>query len=344
MLGATFFALLCAEVIARLAHTNRFRHERGQLYVPLVLRRGNTDLEVNRASITSDTDTKKTPFRVSERGYIIPSHQHENPDYTIACIGGSTTECVAVAEEQRWPNRISSLLEREGIKVNAINAALSGRTLHGSINVLFNHLLEDRPQMVMVMHAVNDLGVISRDHEYGSRMAEERTVTAATVMHDLLSWSSRFSGLVGLVREAKFNMPQTASGWHQHIDTVPPLEPFEARLKVFVAMCRAFEIVPVLVTQPFAPEVANELTPDWASAKGQLALNQVTRTVGADEGVLVIDLAGILQKKQLSNEALNELFYDGIHVTDKGAEFYATTISEAIQAVIEQAIKEADQG
>ncbi len=57
-------------------------------------------------------------------GFMRPSAVHSRPDITIIFLGGSTTACLAVDEEKRFPYLAGRLLERRtGLAVNAYNSA-----------------------------------------------------------------------------------------------------------------------------------------------------------------------------------------------------------------------------
>ena len=51
-------------------------------------------------------------LRVDRQGFIMPSKIHDHPDLTIAFLGGSTTECIYVDEDNRFPYLVGRLLER----------------------------------------------------------------------------------------------------------------------------------------------------------------------------------------------------------------------------------------
>ena len=49
-----------------------------------------------------DQASPEVRFRTDDKGYILPSRQFTNPDYTVAFLGGSTTEMSLVAEDKRF--------------------------------------------------------------------------------------------------------------------------------------------------------------------------------------------------------------------------------------------------
>ena len=57
-------------------------------------------------------EQKPYVLRVDRQGFIMPAKIHDHPDLTIAFLGGSTTECTYVDEDQRFPYLVGRLLER----------------------------------------------------------------------------------------------------------------------------------------------------------------------------------------------------------------------------------------
>jgi len=174
------FSLALAEIILRIVWTNPHANAASNKVVELRLQPPSMHRYVDRSRWEPNKPT--ILFRTNTRRYIEPSNQFKNPDYTVAFLGGSTTVCAFVSEEKRFPALVSTYLESKGIKVNTLNAARSGNTLHDSINVLLNHVILDKPDFVIVMHATNDRGVLSKDKKYISRMGANVTIK------DLSKW------------------------------------------------------------------------------------------------------------------------------------------------------------
>ena len=101
------------------------------------------------------------------------------------------------------------------------------------------------------------------------------------------------------------------------------------RLRAFVRVARALEIEPVLMTQP-AVGVRTALTPQWIDSGNQAAFTEAMRSVAAEEGVVLIDLARhIAEEVEGWNEPM-KVFYDGVHVNDDGSRIYATYITRRL--------------
>jgi hypothetical protein len=193
----------------------------------LRLHNARTDRFVDRSAIDPARPTVR--FRTDERSYLLPSRRFERPDATVAFLGGSTTECMVVQEELRFPARVSYLLEKKGLKVNTLNAGKAGNTTYDAINVLLNHMVEDKPDVVVLMEATNDIGVL-RSQSYRERMGEE---SVSHVMRFGQKEASSTLYFMGLFRQwATSGERPDANPWHrEERETAQiPGEEYERRL------------------------------------------------------------------------------------------------------------------
>ncbi len=83
----------------------------------------------------------------------MPAQRFDSPSATIVFLGGSTTECLFVAEDLRFPTYVSTLLETKGLQINSMNFGRSANNVQHSINNLINHVVNDEPDIVVMMHA-----------------------------------------------------------------------------------------------------------------------------------------------------------------------------------------------
>lgn len=105
--------------------------------------------------------------RVDDHGFLRPSRIHNHPDLTLVFLGGSTTECLYNPENNRFPYLVGRLLEeRTGLKVNSYNGARSGNDSLHSLDILLNKVVNLKPDLVVMMHNINDLGVLLYEHGY----------------------------------------------------------------------------------------------------------------------------------------------------------------------------------
>lgn len=196
---STLIALAVCEVALRLVWSNPYQSGSSAQYLRLRIQPAGIDFVVDRSTI--DPKMQPVRFRTNERSYILPVGQHEQPQATVAFLGGSTTECLAVDEPLRFPALVSSLLAERGLMVNSLNAGVSGNTLHDSLNILVNHVVEDHPDYVVVMNVTNDVGVLDAQGDYRSRLAHPLGWSQFTEV--VKSELSRRSAVMGLFRKAK---------------------------------------------------------------------------------------------------------------------------------------------
>jgi len=112
-----------------------------------------------------------------QAGFIRPGRTHERPDLTVAFVGGSTTECLYVQPELRFPYLTGVILEeRLGIKVNTLNAGKSGNnTMHSTLQLIAK-IIPEKPDVVVIMNNANDGGVLDNQKSYWNRHGDYRIV------------------------------------------------------------------------------------------------------------------------------------------------------------------------
>src|SRR5262249_9856309 len=93
--------LLLAELGLRIFWHNPYQHDDPDHLIPLRIAVPGRHYILDRSLISKNPPVVQ--FRVNERGYIQPSHQFDKPDVTIAFLGGSTAEWLAVHEPPRLP-------------------------------------------------------------------------------------------------------------------------------------------------------------------------------------------------------------------------------------------------
>ena len=98
---ATFVALAACELILRFVWHNPYHYESPDHLLKPMMHHARTDHRYSRALL--DSEKSRVRLRTDSRSYILPSFQYGDPDVTVAFLGGSTTECIAVLEDIRFP-------------------------------------------------------------------------------------------------------------------------------------------------------------------------------------------------------------------------------------------------
>jgi hypothetical protein len=319
--AALLAALVVWEIGLRIFWHNPYVGELPDLILKVPVHHPNSQHVVERSHIYPDGEP--SIFRTGARSYIEPSFVHEDPDATIAFMGGSVTAALATSEDQRFPALIAKQLGEHGLRVNSLNAARGGGSLHDSLNVLLNHIVRDRPDIVVVMNSGIDQSLLSGAGNYHARMGQ--IVTPGDMARWAMQMLSSDVYITALVRRnmSRGNTRTTRGFAMKSVEKEVPVEEFVARLRAFVGIARAFDSVPVLVTEPLVRYDTNHYL-----------FNEKIREVGAEMGATVIDLANHIENETPDwNEPMN-VFYDGIHVTENGSAIYAAYLGEHLLPVV----------
>ena len=285
-------------------------------------------------------------------------------DLTIVTVGGSTTECFDLAEDKTWPHDLGVKLQQNFKPLWLNNAGLSGNSTFGHYILMQDYLVKLKPKVVIFLVGINDLGIRGerefdqRIHGFNARSLE-RFLASAAVHSELASAALnlyRFYFPKSVIMNNQ-NKPQEIDFKKlPHLDVSAAakaaiikehreryLRPYETRLEKLITICREHSIMPVLLTQPVLYGagvdeasgvdlghrfVGDDL--DGATAWQVLELyNGVTREVGRERGVLVIDLAREMPKN-------STYFFDLMHYTNVGAARMADIIASHLRPVLAQ--------
>lgn len=294
------------------------------------------------------------PLDTDRFGFIEPSVIHEDPDMEIVFVGGSTTENMYVAPENRFPYLAGRLLEeRTGLKVNGINAGKSGNNAMLSLLATIGKVLPRRPDYVVLKHNVNDLAVLRRHGSYWSAdsdaaLLRTRERSFETVARDLRDMTIPYSYRVArrALRRISSDRSAMAAETDRSDERLPrAAASFESALRSFVAVARAWNVDPVLMTQVSlkglkpgqgGPQEGAYLDEERLArgnfspqsfARAHDYFNAIVRHVALTEDVALIDLA----KAQRWNEPA---LYDRLHFTDSGSRQAAEIIATEMERLL----------
>ncbi len=314
-----------------------------------------------------DTEAGSHPrqvvIRVDEQGFLMPSRVHAHPDLVLAFLGGSTTECRAVPENQRFPYLVGRHLEEVfHVKVNAYNAARSGNNSLHSLNILLHKLMPLHPDIVVMMHSINDLITLLYEKTYWNENSSRRVIVEVrpTLVGQVRGFFQvlREYTIPHLYRALK-EFSQRTRGPDQDIDEFRHLrgkkveinrpyvlKEFRGNLQMFVDLCRARQITPVLMTQAnrLQKNLDNQTWKEVQVLEAQgisyaafLELyglfNQAIRDLGAANRVLVVDLA-----REIPPEP--KYVSDVVHLTERGSKMAARLISRDLEPVVKARLQD----
>jgi lysophospholipase L1-like esterase len=282
-------------------------------------------------------------------GFIEPARRHAQPDLSVVFLGGSTTECMYVAPHNRFPHLTATKLEQAlGLKVNGINAALSGNNSMHSLLLLLGKVVPLRPDFVVLMHGINDIGTLSSNGTYwikdgALRLVAEEKISAGdagkVLVRSLIPYTSeQLQHGVKAVRELLRTRPAQAPASAGTSNRTEMARDFESSLRSFVRVATAWGITPVLMTQVYVEPTSETERSGAFVDREQLAggapragdqpsllddFNAVTREVARSEAVPLVDLARARAWR------FGDV-YDGVHFTDQGSKQVAEIVAAAL--------------
>mgnify|MGYP003771258543 FL=1 len=328
--------------------------------------------EVHRPSLAylAETDGLTADdfrLRTDSRGFIMPTDRHRDPDLRVFFVGGSTTECLFVHEDHRFPIAAARRLEeRTGLKINAYNAGVGGNNSLHSINIVLNDVLPLEPDVIAFMHNINDLVILLYTGTYWNENASRSPIRQITLQVEpppsfrrIVSEAARWIAphAYGIVRQAVCPPAPEVDEWGnirgqmRNWDRDGIRREFTSNLRSFVALCRYREVVPVLMTQQ------NRFTspPDVYIARSMhrmetgfgiayadyydlyVMMNDLIRSVAAEQDVPLIDLDRSIPKSR-------EFMYDSVHFNDQGSLLAAQVIAESLQGLCEVRVRRKTAG
>ena len=267
---------------------------------------------------------------------------------TVVAIGGSTTECKLLDDEKTWCARLEQRLAQSFDRVWLDNAGFDGHSTFGHLILLQQVVMELKPDCALFLVGINDVGRGDlSEYDQGARPENQPWTVRAIASSELLSslqvlYRTYMAFDLGLCHDVELDLARLSrvdlaaepveAVLAEHRERF--LEPYEKRLLRIVAACRVAGIEPVLVTQPalfgdavdaatgihigeLEVEGGHSASTSWRVLE---LYNDVTRRVGCDKRVLVIDLAARLAKD-------SSLYYDWVHYTNHGAERVAEIVA-----------------
>ncbi len=281
----------------------------------------------------------------------------------VFCVGGSTTECLYLDDQDAWPEVLYGLLPTRVSGLDVINVGRSGDNTRHHLSLLVHRILPFEPDIVIFLIGGNDLGLYMQP-DYSPIRAGSRSlipepkvdfrVFRVWVQATICDWSQIVRAAVWGKRrlvssDERGNPVQDRHGlWierekrirrslpYREIDpTRYPFPEFEQNVRSLIGMCRANGVIPVMLTQP---SLAGASLPIehllWGHLKTHKIrheqswealerVNEVTRKIAREQGVLLVDLAQRLPKT-------TEVFYDGGHFNVSGAAKVASEVEAGL--------------
>ena len=300
---------------------------------------------------TDNVFTKKYPIDVDSNGFIKPSKKYAHPDLSVVFLGGSTTECMFVDEENRFPYVVGTLLEQEtGKKINSYNGGMSGLNSLQCLDILLNKVIPLKPRVVVFMEDINDLSTLLYEGTYWSQNTTrapietlKKTKLLGKLLKEILipNLNYAYRNLRSMVESAHGDEFAAARGKKLQVDQAKLTGEFAMNLQSFVDLCKNRGITPVLMTQanritdhpdPVVAAYINRFGNDTGLSYRDFkkiydAFNETIRRIGRQNQVLVIDLAREVPPDKA-------YLYDMVHFNDRGSRYAAGLIAGKLKPIL----------
>lgn len=271
---------------------------------------------------------------------------------TVVAVGGSTTECLEIAADKTWPYQLGIKLQHGFNKLWLNNAGFCGHSTYGHYILMHNFMAKLQPKVAVFLIGINEVGV-SNPREFDTRLSTKISFRSLDKLLASLAYRSEVASVT--LNLYRYFFPKSVQAIGQRdmgeldLTSLPTLElsaaekaeilkthaekyvpAYEVRLRRLLQVTRENGILPVLLTQPvvYGPVVDQATGIDLGKIvvangmNGEVGwqvlelYNDVTRRVGAEAGILVIDEARQMPKD-------SRYYYDLMHFSDAGAEKFA---------------------
>lgn len=303
----------------------------------------------NEMQYIDGLDSGNKLLRTDRNGFIMPSNIHKDPDINIVFLGGSTTEGEFVDENNRFPYVVGRTIEdKTGLKVNSFNSGMYGNNTLHTINILLNKIVPMKPDIAIMMHNINDLSILMHEQTHWNSNSTRSPIATINYYSGALR-KIKNATIPNLSRELKFHINSIFSSnlsldeFHNTRDIkliVSPdkiIEQFERNLRLFVSICKIYNITPILMTQfnRFSEEPDKVVLDSIRQPLKKFgmtyeeyralynALNASIINIASNNKILVIDLEGKTPKT-------NKYMYDSIHLNNVGSLHVTKVISDEL--------------
>ena len=317
----------------------------------------NIVLETNK---TYRIDNSTNPRLDKSIVHTVNSLGFRGPDFpanrdsvmSIMTVGGSTTECAYINDGKTWTDVVYRQLRASIPSLWMNNAGLEGHSTYGHIVLMKDLIQKIRPDVVMFLVGVNDMrrGDLTASDKSNMKDQYKNVFTfisqnselCNTIINLLRAREAGKRNLNGryvdfsakredtLVCDEKFIAQYLA-------EDDAYLTAYRQRVQTLVDLCVQQQMLPVLITQPTimgagrdsATGVSLENFKVTEKVNGKLfwrsleKYNDVVRSVAAQNGIPLIDLANVMPKSSL-------YFYDLVHFTNEGCEEVGRILSEEL--------------
>ena len=207
---------------------------------------------------------KPFSFRVGEESDILCdsgnnfNDSNSNKLKKIYFVGGSTTEMAGIKEENRFHCSLNRRFKENGLNLIAKNFGVSGNnSMHSNI-ILLTKLAPQKPDYIVFMHNINDISILSKGNNYWNDNTDGGIFTSS---NEKLEAKYQFAKEIKdflipniwIILKNNFDFtiePKLIKTSDPNINFKNAALHYKKSLNTFIAISRAMDITPIIMTQP----------------------------------------------------------------------------------------------
>lgn len=278
----------------------------------------------------------KTIMETDSNGFILPFKALDSTEFTIAFLGGSTTECLAVKNVKRPHVVVGDRIP----KASCLNIGFSGNNTMHSMNIFVNLIKKYKPKYTVINHNVNDICILLNYDSYYNNDKHRSLVVkdlAQVINYNVNLPKNQFirkyipnialtllpTYFDGEVEKREFPKTIIKKG----LDTEKLKNNYKQSLNGLIKYIKTSGSNPVLLTQGscFKPYgfMNKERYRHYNIPKLHKELNEIARELARENSLILVDAEKLMFNKK-------SFFYDCVHYTDSGSIFISNKIADTI--------------
>ena len=302
---------------------------------------------------------EQKPYRIrtDNDGFLIgPANKDSSETVDIIFYGGSTTACVFVDEEKRFPYLVQNLMNSKlNVEIQVLNSGVPGKTSKLSTLDFLSKGLKKKPKLVVLMHNINDLVLLQKTGNFFDGPKSRSVVHSNLNIGRLRVINNSFLKTINSIVPNVYTAGNTVYNLtfkksNDHIDewrgfrnegindTVHICSEFEKSIKTFIAIAKSNKIEVLLMTQFNRMNINDKFIVDnfYNSHRKEsriqrgiketigtyTELNNIIRKIAKDENLNLLDLDKLVPKN-------NNYIVDQVHLNTRGSEYVAKIVSES---------------
>lgn len=347
---ASAFLIFLTDRFVGLTVTNKKIVERESKMVKLRRHKRNQEKTINVQKFDrenfihpyKDESQVSFDFRIGNESNILcePGNNFDSDDLTnIFFIGGSTTEMTDVNEKNRFHCTLNRFFRNKDLSLISKNFGVSGNhSMHSNI-ILLTELSPLKPDYVVLMNNINDISVLVRGYNYWDDNTDSGIFTTSIGRYEKKYQIAKqikdfLIPNIWMTLKNSFNFtiePKEIKKSQKNIDFKSAGINYRKSLNTFIAISKAMEIKPIIMTQPSGFQSDSQEFLNWWKKKNysmfknfdnpefsfkiisnlHKEFNEIKREVAFKQNVLLIDL----DKKININLPI---FKDIVHLNEEG--------------------------